>query len=98
MRDYELMLVLSPEISDENVPATIDRIRQIVGNRGGEVVETADAAPWGRRRLAYPIKDFRDGYYVVAKLKLDPNQAASLERELQLTEDVIRYLLVRKSD
>jgi small subunit ribosomal protein S6 len=51
---------------------------------------------WGRRRLAYPIKDFRDGIYSVTQLKLDPKSADELERNLMLNDQIIRYLLIRK--
>lgn len=92
MRDYELMVVLTPELDDDGVGATTERVRSLVTARGGEVV---DVQPWGRRRLAYPIQKFRDGYYAVAKLKLDPEAAEPLERSLRLAEPVIRHLLVR---
>ena len=92
MRDYELMVVLTPELDDDGVTATTERVKSLVAARGGEVV---DVQPWGRRRLAYPIKRLRDGYYAVAKLKLDPEAAEPLDRSLRLTEPVIRHMLVR---
>ena len=92
MRDYELMVVLTPDLDDQGVEETTERVRSLVTARGGEVT---DLQPWGRRRLAYPITKFRDGFYAVAKLKLDPTAAAPLERSLQLNETVIRHLLVR---
>ena len=92
MRDYELMVVLTPEHDDDGVAATTERVKSLVTARGGEVV---DVQPWGRRRLAYPIKRLRDGYYAVAKLKLDPEAAEPLDRSLRLTEPVIRHMLVR---
>ncbi|HYU18765.1 MAG TPA: 30S ribosomal protein S6 [Chloroflexota bacterium] len=92
MRDYELMVVLTPELDDEAVASTTERIRSLVTTRGGEVV---DVQAWGRRRLAYPIQKFRDGHYAVAKLKLSPDAAEPLDRSLKLTEPVIRHLLVR---
>ena len=92
MRDYELMVVLTPELDDQGVEETTERVRSLVTARGGEVT---DLQPWGRRRLAYPVHRFRDGFYAVAKLKLDPTAAAPLERSLQLNESVIRHLLVR---
>jgi small subunit ribosomal protein S6 len=92
VRDYELMVVLTPELDDDGVTATTERVKSLVTARGGEVV---DVQPWGRRRLAYPIKRLRDGYYAVAKLKLDPEAAEPLDRSLRLTEPVIRHMLVR---
>ena len=92
MRDYELMVVLTPELDDDGVTATTERVTSLVTARGGEVV---DVQSWGRRRLAYPIKKFRDGHYAVAKLRLSPEAAEPLDRSLKLTEPVIRHLLVR---
>jgi small subunit ribosomal protein S6 len=92
MRDYELMVVLAPDLDDEGVNATTERVKTMVTGRGGEVV---DVQAWGRRRLAYPIGKVRDGYYAVAKLKLDPTAAEPLDRSLKLAEPVIRHLLVR---
>ena len=92
MRDYELMVVLTPELDDDAVTATTERVRSLVTARGGEV---ADVQSWGRRRLAYPIQKFRDAFYAVAKLKLSPDAAEPLDRSLKLTDSVIRHLLVR---
>jgi small subunit ribosomal protein S6 len=92
MRDYELMIVLSPELDEAGVDATTERLSTQIGGRGGEVV---DVQKWGRRRLAYPIERHRDGFYAVAKLKIAPETAEPLERSLRLNESVIRHLLVR---
>lgn len=95
MRDYELMVVYTPELDDDGVAATTERVKSLVTTRGGEVV---DVLPWGRRRLAYPIQDFRDGHYAIAKLRLDPEAAEPLDRSLRLTDPVIRHLLVRMDE
>jgi small subunit ribosomal protein S6 len=92
MRDYELMVVLTPELDDQGVEETTERVRTLVTARGGEVT---DLQPWGRRRLAYPVNRFRDGFYAVAKLKLEPTAAEPLDRALRLNDAVIRHLLVR---
>lgn len=92
MRDYELMVVLTPDLDEAGVTATTERLQALIGGRGGEIV---DLQPWGRRRLAYPIQKHRDGFYAVAKLKLSPDAAEPLERSLKLNEAVIRHLLVR---
>ena len=92
MRDYELMVVLTPDLDDEGVTATTERVTSMVTSRGGEIVEVQ---PWGRRRLAYPIRKFRDGHYAVARLRLDPEAAEPLDRSLRLAEPVLRHMLVR---
>ncbi len=92
MRNYELMVVLTPDLDDQGVEETTERVRTLVTARGGEVT---DLQPWGRRRLAYPVSRFRDGFYAVAKLKLEPTAAEPLDRALKLNDAVIRHLLVR---
>lgn len=95
MRDYELMVVLSPELDEAAVEAATERVGTQVAGRGGEVV---DIQKWGRRRLAYPIEKHRDGFYSVHKLKMAPDATDSLERSLVLNESVLRHLLVRMGD
>ena len=92
MREYELMVVLDPNLEEAAVEALNARIANLAGQRGG-TVESVDI--WGRKRLAYPIGRFRDGIYVLSRLKLPPQSAAEIERALKLTESVIRHLLVR---
>jgi small subunit ribosomal protein S6 len=92
MRDYELMVILDPNLDEAGVEAESERVRSLVTARGGEVVSFE---PWGRRRLAYPIKRFRDGYYAVVRFKMTPEESDALERALKLAESVIRHLIVR---
>ena len=92
MRDYELMVVLDPNLDEAAIEALNARIQALVTQRGG-VVDHVDS--WGRKRLAYPIKRFRDGVYILSRLQLQPTAAAEIERALKLNESVIRHLLVR---
>lgn len=92
MRDYELVFIISPNVSEEDTNAMIDRVKQFIASAGGEV---AKVEPWGHRRLAYPISDFREGFYVVVHFRMDPKATTEFERNLKLTEEIIRYLLVR---
>lgn len=95
MRDYELVVVIDPEIDEEKLSATLDRISQLVTTRGGEVI---DVDRWGKRKLAYPIKRRSEGDYVITHFRLEPAQAAELEAGLRLSEEVLRHLLVRSED
>lgn len=94
MNDYELVTILNGEIKDEDVEDTVGRINQFITNRGGEV---QNIDQWGRRRLAYPIGRQFEGTYVVTHLRLQPANAAELEANLRISEDVLRHLLVRYS-
>ncbi|MCC7023075.1 MAG: 30S ribosomal protein S6 [Thermomicrobiales bacterium] len=97
-RKYELMTILHPEVADESLPAELDRIQSYITTIGGELIESLRDSPWGRRRLAYPIrsggKDVRDGYYTVWHFNLAPHLITEVERELKLNTQVIRYLVV----
>jgi small subunit ribosomal protein S6 len=95
LRDYELVVILSPELADEDVPAAIDRLSQLIGDRGGEVKEIDR---WGRRKLAYPIKKHLEGNYLVTQVRLDPDRASEVEAGLRISEEVLRHLLVRVGD
>ncbi|MGH2349163.1 MAG: 30S ribosomal protein S6 [bacterium] len=92
MRDYELVLVVSPEVGDEGFPSTVDRVSQFIKERGGEIKETD---LWGRRRLAYPIRRQTEGFYAVAHVSMDPQAVRPLEGSLDLAEDILRHLVVR---
>ena len=92
MRDYELTVVLDPNLDDAAIDAMNTRIQTLATQRGG-TIENVDV--WGRRRLAYPIGRYRDGVYILYRMQLPPNAAAEIERALKLTESVIRHLLVR---
>ena len=95
MREYELVVILSPELAEEDVPAAIDRLSQLIADRGGEV---KDVDRWGRRKLAYPIKKHLEGNYLVTQVKLDPNRTSDVEAALRISEEVVRHLLVRVGD
>ncbi len=95
LRDYELVVIFRPDIPDDDVPASVERVQQSIASRGGEVVEVDH---WGRRRLAYPIKQALEGNYVVTQMRMDPNQVAQFESGLRISEDVLRHLVMRKDE
>lgn len=92
LRDYEMMFILNPMLDEETTKAAMDRVSTLVTSNGGEV---SKMDPWGKRRLAYPIKHFRDGQYVLMQFKMDPAAVVQFERSLQITDDVLRDLIVR---
>jgi small subunit ribosomal protein S6 len=95
LRDYELVLIISPEIPEEDVPSAIDKVSGFITGRGGTV---ADVNRWGRRKLAYPIHRHMEGNYVLTQFQLDPDQITGLEASLELAEEVIRHLVVRTDE
>jgi len=94
LRDYELVVIISPEVVDEKLEATIDNISQFITERGG-IISSVDR--WGKRRLAYPIKHFMEGSYVLVQFKLKPTLSKELEARLQISEEVLRHLLIKLS-
>ncbi|MEO8208613.1 MAG: 30S ribosomal protein S6 [Chloroflexota bacterium] len=93
MRRYELMLVIRPDAPDERIAAIVDRATRQVIEDGGHIVKVA---PWGRRRLAYPIDRHREGSYHIVVFEGAPGTIAELERTLLITEEVLRHLIVRQ--
>jgi small subunit ribosomal protein S6 len=93
VRKYELMAVLAPDIAEEAMPGELERITGYITTGGGEVTELVTTSPWGRRRLAYPIRDYRDGFYALYNFSTEPEQIDELERELRLNNQVIRSLV-----
>jgi small subunit ribosomal protein S6 len=92
MRDYELAFIVRPNIDDNGVTAVVDKVSQLVKSANGEV---ASVDVWGRRNLAYPINNHREGVYVLFQAKMSPSALTELERNLKLSEEIIRYLLVK---
>ena len=94
LRDYELVLVFSPEVIEENADAAIGKVSQFITERGGTI---STVERWGKMRLAYPIKHFIEGSYVLACFKLKPKLTRELETNLRISEEVLRHLLVKLS-
>ncbi len=92
MREYELAFIVRPNIDEEGVTAVVDKVSQYVQAVDGEVT-SVDV--WGRRTLAYPIDNQREGTYVVVRTKMPSSAPIEVERNLKLSEEVIRYLLVK---
>jgi small subunit ribosomal protein S6 len=93
VRRYELMLVFRPDAPDERLSAIIDRATRQITAAGGQIVKVA---PWGHRRLAYPIERQREGSYHIIVFESPPAAVAELERSLLITEEVLRHLVVRQ--
>ncbi len=100
MRAYELMYIVNPGIGgDEEYAAFAERVNSLITSHGGSLVNGEPSPVSGRRKLAYPIRadgrDLTEGYYVLARFEADPDQIQVIERDLKLTEPIIRYLLIK---
>ncbi|ANA80149.1 30S ribosomal protein S6 [Paenibacillus glucanolyticus] len=89
MRKYEVMYIIRPDIEQEAVQAAVDKFQGIISN-GGEITKHD---VMGKRRLAYEIKKFRDGVFVLVNFNATPEVVAELERLMKISDEVIRYLI-----
>lgn len=97
MRDYEVTVVIQPQLDEPERTQLIERLSNLLvpGSKDdGALV----ANHWGVRQLAYPIKKFQEGYYVLYEAKIEPSRIKDIERSMQYNEDVLRYLVVRKGE
>lgn len=93
-RNYQVIYILNPALGEEAVLAIAEKIRLLV--EAAATVAKVDV--WGRRRLAYEIKDQKEGYYVLIDFAAETEFPKELERVLKITDGVLRYLVVRKDD
>ncbi len=92
MRTYEVVFIAVPTISTEELDAFIGLMQSVIETRSGKVLKVDN---WGKKSLAYKIKKFRDGFYVVLTIEADGPTIAELERRFRVTDHVIRFLSVR---
>lgn len=92
MKKYEIMYIIRPTIEDEAKKALVERFNTILNDNGAEAVETKD---WGKRRLAYEINDFRDGYYQIVNVTSTAAAVEEFSRLAKISEDIIRHLVVK---
>ena len=91
--DYEILLMLDPELPEARQDEIIVRIRELIENGGGTWV---GHDPWGRRKLAYPIDKKDDGIYHLLTLSATPETLDELTRILKITDGVMRHLPTRR--
>ena len=92
MREYEVMYIIKPDLEEEKYASIIEKYNTLIQNNGGEIISVE---PWGKRRLAYEIEKLREGYYVLLRIKAEPELPAELERNFRIADEVIRYLIVK---
>jgi len=95
MRPYELTFIVRPGIEAEGLTAVVDRVKNLVTSGGGQVTEVN---AWGRRHLAYPIDKVTEGQYFLVRAHLPAQIIGGLERDLRLTEQILRFLIVRADE
>ncbi len=91
MRPYEVMIILDPTLDDETVRAEVDRATELIKAKGGN---PGRVERWGKRRLAYEILKHREGNYVVVEAQAEPSVMTALDRQLTLTDGVLRHKVI----
>jgi small subunit ribosomal protein S6 len=94
MRHYEVVFIVHPDQS-EQVPAMVDRYRQMVTGRGGRIHRLED---WGRRQLAYPIEKVHKAHYVLMNIECDNETLSELEHAFKFNDAVLRHLTVHMTE
>lgn len=95
MRNYEAMYVLRPDLDEEQVNAAVEKFSEIITNNGGEVNKVEQ---WGKRRLAYEVQKLREGFYVLCNFAGDTELPKELERNFKISDQVIRFLVIREGE
>ena len=91
MRTYEVMIILDPTLDDETVRVEVDRATELIKAKGGN---PGRVERWGKRRLAYEILKHREGNYVVVEAEAEPSVMSALDRQLTLTDGVLRHKVI----
>ena len=95
MHAYELMVILDPEVDERTVSTSLDQFLEVIRKDGGSI-ENVDI--WGKRRLAYEIQKKSEGIYAVVNFTASPAATAELERQLRLSEAVMRTKVLRAEE
>ncbi|HEY96653.1 MAG TPA: 30S ribosomal protein S6 [Dehalococcoidia bacterium] len=93
-QDYELVYIIKPELEEDSIESRIDGVSQFISNNNGTISEVER---WGKKKLAYPIKHFLEGSYVLTRFTLSPTHCKELDANLKISEDILRHLLIKVS-
>ena len=92
MRNYEIMFILSTQLTDEEKQAGVEFVEKTLTATGATEVKTEI---WGDRKLAYPIKKKENGYYVLTTFQADGTRFTEIEAKLNINESLLKYMIVK---
>ncbi len=92
LQDYELIYIINPDIAEDVLESKVNGISQFITTRDGVI---ASVDKWGKKKLAYPLKHYLEGHYILTKFKMSPARCKELEANLRISEEVLRHLLVK---
>ncbi len=93
MRQYELVVIFQPDLDETAFAAALEKLQGWITEAGG-AIEKTDV--WGRRKLAYPIKKQKEGWYVLLEVKMPPAFVRTLESNMRIDQNIMRSLIVVK--
>ena len=92
MNKYELAVVVSAKIEDEERAAVVDKCKALIERFGGTITNVDD---WGKKRLAYEIQKMKEGFYYYIQLEAESSAPAEIESRIRIMDNVLRYLVVK---
>lgn len=92
MREYDVAFIAQPDLDESSLNTLIEKAKGWIAAGGGQIVKVDN---WGRRKLAYPIRKQSEGQYVFIHAQLAPTATREIERSMRLTEQILRFLIVR---
>lgn len=95
MRNYEALFIIRPDLESEQIDAVVEKFTKLLQDNGAEIT---NLDKWGKRRLAYLVKNYREGIYVLLQFKSEPAASQELERVFKITDDIIRFLVTRMDE
>ncbi len=94
MKKYEIMYIINPTVLEEGREALIANVNTLLTSNGANILKTEK---WGERKLAYPIDKKKSGFYVLTTFEIDGTKLVEVESKLNITENVMRYIVVKLS-
>lgn len=95
MRKYEIMYIIRPDVDEDQKKAVTERFEEILTSNGAEIIESKE---WGKRRFAYEINDYREGFYQIVKLNSGSEAINEFDRLAKISDDIVRHMTIREEE
>jgi small subunit ribosomal protein S6 len=95
LRDYEIVYIVRPDLDEDQLNETVNKVTALIETLGGRHDRTN---VWGKRRLAYEVNHLREGYYVLTEFQIESARVPEMESTLKISDTVFRHLIVRKPE
>jgi small subunit ribosomal protein S6 len=95
MRNYEIIYILKPDFDEEKITEIMGKYSNLIKNNQGEIVSEDK---WGKRRLAYEIQDYREGFYILVNFKSEANVPTELDRVMKISDEILRFMIISKDE